>query len=410
MFPAEIPTKIRRFFTSREGASAAETAAGNATRRSRRRRPALEALEGRALLSGEFLVSHNPQGANYDTDNASSSNGTSVVVWVNDSATDSDIWAQRIDKTGHLTGSPIQVDVTGADSDRPHVSISGNGKFVVTWQDSNTDGTTSVMMRYFSAAGSPLTGITQVSDAGSQDYSPDVAASNGSLVITWAHAHSSTDDDIYAERYVISGGVPTSPTRIDVNTDGNVENAPSVAMSPDGRFDIVYERQFSSNSSNWDILGSQYDKNGTLLHGAVHINYDTKPEYESSVSMDNAGNAVVAYAEFVGIDDGIYANRWSSSNVVSSKINVHNTFGIDERFPSVALAPTGGQFVVAYNTNDGFQATEIDANNKHVTTFGPVDGSGPAMSVDGSGHWLVTYERSNSSSGHLDIFGRRDFL
>ena len=73
-----------------------------------RRRPALETLEGRALLSllgSESRVSLNPQATdNIQSDNASSSNGTSVAVWVNEySQSDDDIWAQRFDRNGQAT-------------------------------------------------------------------------------------------------------------------------------------------------------------------------------------------------------------------------------------------------------------------------------------------------------------------
>src|SRR5262245_55824721 len=96
-------TSARRFFTRREVRPAAATAPGDATRRLRRRRPALEALEQRNLLSfigSEHQVSSQTTD-NFSSDNASSDNGTSVAVWVNSfSNSDHDIWAQRFDLGG----------------------------------------------------------------------------------------------------------------------------------------------------------------------------------------------------------------------------------------------------------------------------------------------------------------------
>src|SRR5262245_20513003 len=83
--PPEISAMNRRFFISRQAAPAP---AKSAPRQVRRRRPALEALECRALLS--FLdsgqrISLNPEATdNTDSDNASSVGGTSVAVWVNE--------------------------------------------------------------------------------------------------------------------------------------------------------------------------------------------------------------------------------------------------------------------------------------------------------------------------------------
>ena len=200
---------FRRYFSERKTQDVAARAAGSVAHRLNRRRPTLESLETRNLLSfigPEQQVSFNPQTtANTNSDNASSSNGTSVAVWVNAfSITDNDIWAQRFDQIGNPTGAPIQVDFLGSDNSfDPHVSMDSTGNFVVAWENLNSDGTENIMMRYFSASGSPITDITRVSSSGSTDFNPDVAASFNSFVISWTHRFSATNFDIDAERFVI---------------------------------------------------------------------------------------------------------------------------------------------------------------------------------------------------------------
>jgi hypothetical protein len=407
---------IRRFFTRREVTSAAGKAAGPGARRARRSRPALESLEGRTLLSfagSEHRVSLNPQASdNFESDNASSFNGPSVAVWVNTfSGTDHDIWAQRYDQLGQAAGAPIQVDFLGSDDSYvPHVSMDYSGRFVVTWEDLNRDGTYSVMMRYYNSSGVPLTGITQVSAPGSYDYDPDVAASNGSFVITWAQPASPTNGDIYAERFVVSNGVPQGQGIFLVNSDGQSEARPSVAMQTNGIFAIAYERQSKLGSSDWDILASQYDGNGALVRGDVPINNDPSTELNPSISMDNNGNAVVAYQEQVGSSTGIYANRLSAAGVLGGRITVQDAGGINETNPSVASTPTVGPFVVAYDTPSGVQLTEIGSNDALLATLGPVAGVNPAISADVFNRFVVTDTKFNSSTHHYDVFSRRDFL
>jgi hypothetical protein len=403
---------IRRFFTSLEVTSPAEKVARRETRRLRRSRPALETLEGRTLLSffgSEHRVSLNPENSvNSNSDNASSSNGNSVAVWVNAaSANDHDIWAQRFDNLGNATGAPIEVDFTTHDSYDPHVSMDNQGRFVVTWENVNPDGTWSVLMRYFSASGAPLTGITQVTPSGSVDVEPDVATSDGSFVISWTHYVSATNDDIYAERFVVSGGVPSGQGIFGVNTDANLESDPSVAMSPDGRFDIAYQRQFSG--IDWDIYANQYGSTGIPLHH-VGINDDANPEYSPSISMDNADNAVVAYQRFTSGYYSIYANRLSSSGIVGGLITVQAVGGISETNPSVALAPTGSQFVVSYNIGDLIGVTEMGSDDLPLAAPDQTLGASPAISIDGFNRFVVTYQRYDPSTGHNDIFSRRDYL
>ena len=109
--------------------------------------------------------------------------------------------------------------------------------------------------------------------------------------------------------------------------------------------------------------------------------------------MDNAGNAVVAYTEkfgpFIFSPIGVFASRVIAAGVVGLRITVAYGGG-NYWAPSVALSPTTGDFVVAFDTNvfnaitgfvQGVYAVEFSASN---TPLGPLsraigspdDGSG----------------------------------
>jgi hypothetical protein len=262
-------------------------------------------------------------------------------------------------------------------------------------------------MRYYNAAGSPVTPITTVSTAGSHS---DVAASNGSFVITWVHDVSATNPDIDAERFVITGGVPVAQGVFVVNGDANQEYYPAVAMAPDGRFAIAYARQYSGN--DWDIYADQYDQYGTHLRQVI-VNADALLEDYPDIAMDNAGNAVITYERHNGSNWDVYAQRLSSGGTVSGLIAVANSTSANEDSARVALAPTGGRFVVAYTSGTGVQITELSASNARLATLGPVTAGSNTflgLSIDGYNRYLVTYARSNSATGSYDIISRRDLL
>jgi hypothetical protein len=402
---------IRRFFTGRGAAPATSSNAGPGSRRGRRRRPALETLEGRELLSlvgPEQRVSVNGQPTdNLESATASSDNGTSVAVWVNAySQSDHDIWAQRYDEFGQPTGGPIMVDFTTANSFLPRVAMDGFGRFVVTWQDVNSLGNSSIMMRFFDGSGNPITPITTVA-SGSNDFQPDVAASNGSFAITWVHQYSTTDHDIYAERFVTTSGVPVAQGLIGVNFDTNDELAPNVAMAVDGRFDIVYERQYSGE--DWDIYASQYAGNGTLIRSLIPINIDGYTESGPRISMNNADDAVVTYERIVS-NSGVFANRLSSTGVVSPMITVSTVTGADETDASVALLSDGDRFVVTFEFLGSTEVIEFDSNNRETFSVWPLVGNQPSLTLNSFGQYFVTYTRSNPATGHQDIFGQRGQL
>src|SRR3954467_15418021 len=88
----------------------------------RQRRPSLESLEGRQLMSvgPEFFAPINATTRNnqFNSDNASSNNGTSMVVWTDTcSSSDHDIRAQRFDRFGSRLGPEIAVSLSGLDED-----------------------------------------------------------------------------------------------------------------------------------------------------------------------------------------------------------------------------------------------------------------------------------------------------
>ena len=262
------------------------------------------------------------------------------------------------------------------------------------------------------------------------DDNPDVAASNGSFVITWSQWYP-TDYDVYAERFVI-GGVPVAQGIFGVNAStASSATSPSVAMSPSGAFDITYQVQPTGSSSRNDIRLLQYNSSGVFLRNLT-INDDSSNETNPDVAMDNAGNAVVVYQRFTGIDPdsptttnhvwGIYANRVTSDGSVSSMFTVQDLGGfINETEPSVALAPTGGLFAVAYTVDhvpwgSGIQVSEMSSTNTVLTVQGPTPGSlptynsNPSISIDGSNHYLVTFDRAQGIDVFYHIFSQRGVL
>jgi hypothetical protein len=95
---------------------------------------------------------------------------------------------------------------------------------------------------------------------------------------------------------------------------------------------------------------------------------------------------------------------------VGGMITVQDTAGVNELDPSVTLERTGGQFVVAYDTGQGVQANGFRSDDTQLSTLEQVDGISPALGIDGFGRDIVTYTHFNGSTGHFDIFSRRDVL
>jgi hypothetical protein len=380
-------------------------------RRNRRsRRFSLEPLEGRTLMSlgAEFPTTINTtiRNAQFGSVNASSSNGSAVAVWVDTfSATDHDIRAQRFNSAGAKVGSEIIVTDTTLDEDQPSVAMDGSGNFVVSWRVTLASGDTNVLAQRFNASGTKVGAVVQVGVGTFKESSPSVGMDNlGNFVVVYTRDTNNNNPDIFAKKYN-SANQLTNVINVDVTSDN--DDSAKVAMTPDGRFDVVYEDILSPQISY--IILKQFSATGGLNWTGEPANSNIN-EVSPSISIDNSGNAVVAWQD--GLSNGvIFASRESASGNIGSQMFIEHAT-VSEIAPSVALKRTGGAFVVTYFEQlPGFinatHVAEVSASNQ-VTVFSAGNRVSPAVSINGAGQYLVTY--TSNDSGDLNIRGRLGHL
>jgi hypothetical protein len=409
-----------------------------AARRARGHRLGLEALEPRLALSlgAPFQVNTTPHDADQSA-NASSANGQSVVVWRDAySSTDHDIRAQLYDSGGHKLGLEIVVDYSSADENDPKVAMDNSGNFVVTWDRTYSGGNIDVLARRYSNTGAPLGVIFPVaSNPAKNEYQPDVASdAAGNFVIAYTLDFSPSDQDVMAQRY-FANGTPNGGLISVANSTHN-EFQPSVASAPDGRFDIAYTYFYGYDSSVYnyfnqnpddDVYLNRYSAAGNLL-GQTTIAHSTRDEYSPSVSVDNNGNAVVAYSATLSAGGDVFENYFQSDDVEVRRVTNTGALGGvvsivpgsgGESFdnPSVALNRTTGAFVVAYDdTLDDLiptwqaRVSEVSAANTVLATYTVADANpffdGPAVSIDGNSNYMLTYTSYSSQANLNHIAGR----
>jgi hypothetical protein len=376
----------------------------------KRRRPSLEALEGRQLMSlgSEFFspINTTTRNAQAESDNASSANGTSVVVWKDAfSATDHDIRAQRLDAFGNKLGPEIVVSFSGLDEDSPAVAMDSRGDFVVTWRQIQNGGDTNVVARRFNSAGAPVGDVVQVGAGTFKEHDPDVAMdSAGNFVVAYVRDTNNNNPDVFAKRYNVNNQLLTV---VSVATTPKAETHPSIAMAPDGRFDVAWEDAFSSTDR--DIRLNRYGASGNLL-GSNIISFSSSDDSSPSVAMDNSANAVVAWQRAGSGGGDIKARRVSASGFLGAEINIASTEANERNF-SVALKRGGGGFVVAYDSSfllvTSVKVAEVSASNAVTTRDSGVRFT-PAVSINASDDYLLTYTAADGSD--LNIRGRRGHL
>ena len=381
----------------------------------------MEALEERIAMSlgGESLVNSRTTNDQFEVASASSSGGRSVVVWTDRfSSTDTDIKAQRYDSSGNKIGGELVINNSSGTLDgQPAVAMDSFGDFVVTWTRSFSGGDKDVLAARFNSSGTNRAGANRtisVASSSKPEYEPKVAVnSGGDFVVSYTLDFTASDQDVVAKMYRDSGSFVRT---IDVASSGSEdERRSSVSRAPDGRFAIAYQTDLSSSDS--DIKLKRYSSSGTLVN-THSIAVDTTRERNPSVAMDQNGNSVVVFEKLVGSDYDVMARRVSNTGSRGSTLTVQATTS-HELNPVVAVHPTNGRFVVSYITrptgssslSDRVHVREMTGGGSVLGTFEASSTSNrrtrPAISMDGSGRYLLAYQSvSTATSTRLDAYRR----
>jgi hypothetical protein len=370
-----------------------------------------ETLEDRVLPSltgSQMLVNSTIPGPDIQPAAATSTNGTSVVVWtVVKPGYDRDIMAQRFDAYGHKIGGQITIAGTRSPEHNASVAMDAHGNFVVTWIQDYSTTDSDIHAAIFRADGTRISGDLIVASTPKNEYDPSVAMdAYGNFVISYTYQYSSTDSDIKAVLFHANGTVART---IDVADSTRVEKNSKVAMSPDGRFDITYVKAD-------DIWVQRYTNTGNLI-GTYAIAGGADLQEMPDISMDSKGNAIVVWQEQVNNNWNIYARAISSTGQLSLTKTVQST-SAQETLPIVAVESTTGKFVVAYQVQSGsthwVKVTEMSATGTQIETLTMDVGlANPFVSLGGTAdRYLVAAQSIGAKGADFDggVFARFGIL
>lgn len=371
--------------------------------------PTLELLEDRtvpALVGSEFHVNTTTSGNQFDSANASSTNGMSVVVWSHQvSSSNHDIRAQLYNAAGNEIGGEIVVIGTNANQFAATVAMDNFGNWIVAWTEGSTT-TSNIRALRFSSSGAQVGSVFNVATTAAREYEPSIASSsNGDFVVSYTSA-SAGNHNVLAKLFTSAG---TLLTTINVANTSVVERR-SVATrstSPNGPFAIAYE-------SNEDILLKRYSASGTLL-GSHTIASGTSRQIRPSASMNDFGQTVVAWQVLVSNQWNLLARKVGSDGVLSNTFTIANSAS-HETEAAVAMR-SDGRFVVGFEIGTSVFVREMASNGSPLSGNLLVAATNtanalPAISIDGStGIYLITYTALNRPSDSSEgIFGRRGNL
>ena len=296
----------------------------------------------------------------------------------------------------------------GLNEEQPSVAMDAHGDFVVSWTQFFPNGHSDVLAQKFNAAGATVGGVVPVAVGTFAQTNSSVAMdAKGDFVVSYTRDTNNTNPNIFAKLYNTNDQLQNVVTVAGGLVDADLS---SVAMSPDGRFDVAYQLQLSNTFVV--VMASRYTASGGVLPGL----FETSGRLNASpkIAMDNQGNAVIAYETWNGSNWDVAADRLSNTGVVGNEINVGSTFANEETSPSVALEGNAGAFVVAYDSGSvrsgtGVKVSEVNSSNVVIDTFSAGQSRFfPAVSINAQNEFLVTYD--GEAGNDQFIAGRRGLL
>jgi hypothetical protein len=400
----------------------------------------------------------------YDLDAAVAADGSSLVVWTQSDGMRTNLWGNRY-LPGSGWGEPVVIDVSdSADVSKPRLAIDPDGYAMVLWRES--DGLADQLwVADFSPAlgwGTPAS----LSSAASLGDARLVIRTDGSVVAVWSQGDvAGTDGTVWSASYVagawgsasrIESGTALNTASLQLAADASGNMLAVWSATADGQsYDLVYNRldaaagwgsaqvmrsgllgdttapvvtaQLAMNSAGEAVLvwgesaspnsiwASRYSAAGGWETAAVLDSSDTVGAYMPTVAIDEAGNAITAWAQSDGTSEVLYATRyaagtgWDGVPVVLSVASRPSHPG-NVSAPVLKMSDEGNA-ILSWQQGDGVQSNiwsrryELSSTSwqppQIIETENAGDAITPLIAMNGSGDTLVAWRQSDGQHSNL---------
>jgi hypothetical protein len=359
-------------------------------------------------IGSEFRVNTTTAGTQRSPVIAMDESGGFVIAWQSDGQDGSEwgVYAQRYDANATPIGGEFRVNTTTAGAQaRPAIAMSDAGEFVIVWTEPLAGGRPGVYARLFAADGTPrgeeflvatlAADRTGVTSAAAMDRA-------GRFVVTWPDRSSdgSSRFRVLARGFDASG-LPRS-SAFQVNEVDSVGAAnPAIAMDASGAFAIAWETR-SSETAHTNVVRMQRF-NGDLLRqgGEVMLRATAAPFTQSrpSLAMDDAGGLVATWLDngaFSGGRTNLVLRRFNAAGVPQGAMT-----RLYEQSSTVAGAigmAGNGRFAVAWPASPDVVSTWVRVQRFEV-------GSGPIHYAVGDRVWRDADDDGIQDAGETGVPG-----
>jgi hypothetical protein len=374
-------------------------------------------------LGDEFRVNAYSVGDQKAPATASNLDGRTVIAYQS-AELDGDgdgIFLQLYDEhDNQVTGEiPVNTFNTGNQRD-PAVAMDLEGNFVVVWASNGQDGDKwGVFGQLFASDGTKIGNEFPVNTYTTDTQQAPAVAMNaeGTFVVVWeSDGQDGSGLGVYGQRFNASGNKLSGEFRVNTTTFVG-QLAPAVSMNTNGHFVVVWTRG-SLLSSGSDIYAQRFDAQGNFLGGEFLVNtYTDNVQSNPDIDANLAGDFVVVWESSSqdGSLYGVYGQQFKSDGTkTGSEFPVNSFTTNDQEHPAVAMDPSGS-FTVTWES-DGQDGSGEGIYGQRFTSGGNYLGSEfqvntttlnaqsePVIATDASGDVVVAWP-SDGQDGSLSGF------
>ena len=368
------------------------------------------------LISGAVNDQSNPQ-------IVADGSGGAIITWQDyRSGTNWNIYAQRIDATGHVlwTANGVSITIAANDQSNPQIVSDGSGGAIITWQDYRSGTNWNIYAQRIDATGTTkwTANGKAVTIAGNDQINPQLVSDvNGGAIITWQDSRNGTNWDIYAQRIDSTGTAKWTANGKAVTIAGNDQINPQLVSDVNGGAIITW--QDSRNGTNWDIYAQRIDSTGTAQWTAngKAVTIAGNDQVNPHLVSDGSGGAIITWNDKrSGTNLNIYAQNIDSTGNAKWLTNGVTITGAvnDQSNTQIVSDDSGGAIIVwedyRSGTNMDIYARRIDAHGTVMWVTGGTtistaahDQINPRMVSDGFGGAIITWDDYHSGTNH-DIY------
>ena len=251
-----------------------------------------------------------------------------------------------------------------------------------------------------------------VANYAGSSYDPSVGSDqSGNIEVTFTYlpTGSGAKPQVWAQR--ISAGGAKGATIAVANDASGSQYGGRIAETPDGHFDIIYEASYGGPAA---IFLKRYNASGAVTGNLIPVAVAplNATEADGAISMSNAGAVVVVWDQDYnnGSSTDAYLRRVSSTGTTGNVVRL--TTDGQAVYPSVAVNPVSGSFVVAFSLglHDAQVWVEEWSSAGALThQYHPSNGSYPnyftTVTFNASGRYLVTYTQQAPNTSVVGEFG-----